>query len=161
MKPLLVSAWAAVALALGCSADTAADPSIDGGHHDPPATDAPAASCSDAGTGTFLPCDVEAIIAVKCRRCHDEAAALQSCLAQNTCLRAPFPLKTWGDTRRNLGGGARVVDFIGKVIESGSMPYQTESIMPPVEKLTAAEKATLLRWANACAPAGTMACGVP
>jgi hypothetical protein len=147
MKPLLVSAWvAAASLALACSADTITDLPGDGGHHDPPAPDAPPANCPDAGAGAFLPCDVEAIISVKCRRCHDEAAALQSCLAQNTCLRAPFPLKSWGDTRRDLGGGARVVDFLGKVIESGSMPYQT------------AEKETLLRWANACAPAGTAAC---
>jgi hypothetical protein len=115
-------------------------------------------NCSDAGAGAFLPCDVEAIVAVKCRRCHDEPAALESCLAQNTCMRAPFPLKTWADTRRNLGGGARVVDFLAKVIESGAMPYQTDSIKPPVEKLTAAEKATLVNWANACAPAVSAAC---
>jgi hypothetical protein len=73
-------------------------------------------------------------------------------------LRAPFPLKVWADTRRNLGGGARVVDFLAKVIESGEMPYRTDSIKPPVETLTAAEKSTLVTWANACAPGVPTAC---
>lgn len=73
-------------------------------------------------------------------------------------MRAPFPLATWADTRTDLGGGARVVDLLAKVIESDEMPYQSDSIQPPVEKLTAAEKATLVSWAKACAPGATTAC---
>jgi hypothetical protein len=160
MKPLLAWLWAAVSAGvLACSADPVGDPPTDGGHHvTPPAHDASPASCTDAGVGAFLPCDVEPIVAAKCRRCHDEPAALESCLAASSCLRAPFPLKVWADTRRNLGGGARVVDFLAKVIESGEMPYRTDSIKPPVETLTAAEKSTLVTWANACAPGAATAC---
>src|ERR1700753_657986 len=76
-------------------------------HHD-----AAPASCPDAGAGTYFPCDVGSIIHAKCQRCHDTMDALQPCLADNSCLAGPFPLDTWSDTRRNLGGGTRVVDLI-------------------------------------------------
>ena len=59
---------------------------------------------------------------------------------------------------RSLGGGVRVIDLLARVIESGEMPYQSDSIKPPVEKLTADEKATLVSWAKACAPGVGMAC---
>ncbi len=115
-------------------------------------------SCADAGAGTSFPCDVAPIIKSKCQRCHDTPQALTMCLAQNSCVQAPFPLTTWADTRHALGPNARVIDFLATVIETDVMPYQTDAISPPVEKLTPAEKTTLLNWAKSCAPASATAC---
>ena len=158
MKPLRAVLWvAACSWAVACGAERTSGLPVDPGHGmNPP--DAGPVSCSNTSAGAFLPCDVEAIVAVKCRRCHDEPAALEPCLAQSSCLRAPFPLATPADTRRDLGGGTRVIDLLAKVIESGEMPYQSDSIQPPVEKLTAAEKTALVSWAKACAPGVDTAC---
>jgi uncharacterized membrane protein len=120
--------------------------------------DAGPMTCSDAGTGTNFPCNVAPIIKNKCQRCHDTQTALTACLAANSCVQGPFPLTTWADTRRHLGPTSRVIDFMASVIETDVMPYQTDAISPPVEKLTADEKATLLSWAKSCAPASATAC---
>jgi hypothetical protein len=120
--------------------------------------DGTVAGCADAGAGTFIPCDVERVIAVKCRRCHDRPAALTDCLAKNSCVQAPFPLDTWADTRHPVGGGKRVVDYIAGVIERDEMPFKTDSIQPPVEALTDDEKATILAWAHDCAPPASTGC---
>ena len=88
-------------------------------------------SCADAGAGTSFPCDVAPIIKSKCQRCHDTPQALTMCLAQNSCVQAPFPLTTWADTRHALGPNARVIDFLATVIETDVMPYQTDAISPP------------------------------
>ena len=139
-----------------CSTDTGG--SADAGK---PMTDAAPLTCSDAGGGTDFPCDVAPIITAKCQRCHDERDVLSACVMQNTCLAGPFPLRTWSDTRRNVADGlegGRVVDYLETAIEKDVMPYQTDAIQPPVEKLTKEEKATLLAWAQACAPAATGPC---
>jgi hypothetical protein len=154
----LASAFGLLVLSvvIGCNGAGGPSPTPDGSvpTHIP---DGGMASCADAGTGTFFPCDVERVIAVKCRRCHDHPAVLAGCLAQKSCYQAPFPLVTWSDTRRALGD-KRVVDYLAGVIERDEMPFKTESIQPPVEPLTADEKSTILAWARACAPAAAMGC---
>ncbi|HEX4335537.1 MAG TPA: hypothetical protein VH062_06455 [Polyangiaceae bacterium] len=122
-----------------------------------PMKDSGPVSCSDAGAGTNFPCDVGAIIQSKCQRCHDTEQALTACLAANSCAQGPFPLTTWSDTRRPFAT-SRVVDFLAEVIESGTMPLQSNAISPPVETLTADEKTTLLDWIHSCAPASATAC---
>jgi hypothetical protein len=76
----------------------------------------------------------------------------------HTCEAGPFPLLVWSDTRRDLGG-FRPVDMIATAVSSGIMPFQSTRVSPPVEKLTDAEKKTLIQWAQACAPPGSTACG--
>jgi len=119
--------------------------------------------CADAAPeGTtaneFFPCDVDAVLEHKCRRCHNAPDVVAKCVAAGTCANAPFPLLKWGDTRRDLGG-ARPIDFLYDAVESGSMPCSfCKDVSPPVEPLTAAEKRTILDWALACAPPGSAAC---
>jgi hypothetical protein len=146
---------AVVALvAIACNSPSSDEP--DGGKK--PVADARAVSCSDAGGGMYFPCDVGPIIHAKCQRCHDRPEALQSCVANDSCAEGPFPLATWSDTRRSFGDGERVVDLLEGVIARGEMPYVIDSIQPPVQTLTADEKATLLAWTRSCAPAVATPC---
>jgi hypothetical protein len=153
----LALAVVSLCVTIGCNGSSTSGSREEAGvsHRHP---DGSVVSCADAGVGNFLPCDVERVVAVKCRRCHDRAAALTSCLAKNACIQAPFPLDNWSDTRHAIGGGKRVVDYIAGVIERDEMPFKTDSIQPPVESLTADEKSTILDWARACAPASATGC---
>jgi hypothetical protein len=145
-----------VTLLVGCgSSSTTGKPDAGTSRPHP---DGAVMSCADSGAGNFLPCDVERVISVKCRRCHDRPAALTDCLANKACIEAPFPLENWSDTRHAIGGGKRVVDYIQGVIERDEMPFKTDSIQPPVEPLTPEEKSTILDWARACAPAAATGC---
>jgi hypothetical protein len=122
----------------------------------------PAPNCADAApegsSGDFFPCEIERIIVSKCQRCHNSEAVLGDCAKQKTCEPGPFPLLTWGDTRRDIGG-IRPVDRMPVVIASGYMPYQSMTLTTPVEKLTPAEKTALLQWLSACAPPAVAGCG--
>jgi hypothetical protein len=105
----------------------------------------------------FLPCNVEAVLRAKCQRCHNSKAVLDRCYPAKTCVRGPFPLLTWSDTHA-LQGSTPTFELMRRAVESGLMPFQTTDISPPVEPLDAEEKATLINWAKACAPAGSKAC---
>jgi hypothetical protein len=87
-----------------------------------------------------LPCDVDDVLAKKCRRCHTTPARHN----------APFELYTWDDTRRDRLGHPLYV-HIGRVVETGYMPLPIPAI-PPVERLTAEEKRILVDWVDAGAP---------
>lgn len=104
-----------------------------------------------------LPCDVEAVLAKKCQRCHNSKAHLDVCYPAKTCLRGPFPLLTWSDTHEDYGGKP-VFERMRDAVESDYMPFKTTMISPPVEPLTTAEKSTLIAWTKSCAPPGTVAC---
>lgn len=161
--PVLLSRGLVVLACLlpGCATDAGGPADAGKPVSDSGKTDAGPLRCSDAGGGTDFPCDIAPIIQAKCQRCHDEPDALMTCVMQDTCLAGPFPLRTWSDTRRNIAAGlegGRVVDYLESVIEKDVMPYQTDAIQPPVEKLTKEEKATLLKWVRACAPAATGPC---
>lgn len=87
-----------------------------------------------------LPCDVDDVLARKCRRCHTTPARHN----------APFELYTWDDTRKVRLDKPLYVD-IGRVVDSGYMPLGIEAD-PPVERLTPEEKKSLLDWVDAGAP---------
>jgi hypothetical protein len=108
----------------------------------------------------FLPCDVEAVLRDKCQRCHNSAAALDRCFPAKTCLRGPFPLLTWSDTHE-LQGTTPTFELMEHAVSTDFMPFKTTGISPPVEPLTALEKATLINWTKACAPAVSTACPRP
>lgn len=145
---LRLSVLFAVLAALGCSSGDSAKP----------------AGCEalavDAGQDVF-PCDVDAVLEAKCRRCHASAAVLDVCVPAKTCARAPFPLLVWSDTRRDMGDGRVVYEHMIDVVRTDFMPLQDPSLQPPVEKLTDAEKRTLLDWLEAGAPAGQCQCSTP
>jgi hypothetical protein len=94
-----------------------------------------------------FPCEVEAVLKAKCHRCHQDPQ-------QNG---APFPLLTWENTQ---------VDYFGKpiyqrmesVVSSDFMPFTSLALNPPVEPLTADEKATLLDWLVCAIPADGAVC---
>jgi hypothetical protein len=81
-----------------------------------------------------LPEAVDDVLAAKCRRCHSVPPRHS----------APFPLDTWSDTR-GKHHGQPIYERIGKVVESGFMPMMIPA-NPPVERLTDAEKQTLVAW---------------
>ncbi len=87
-----------------------------------------------------LPCDIDVILEAKCRRCHTEPQ-------ENS---APFPLLTWEDTRAEYIGKPIYVRM-QNAVETEFMPLTALQLDPPVEKLTAAEKDTLLAWLADCA----------
>jgi hypothetical protein len=89
-----------------------------------------------------LPCDVDEVLARKCRRCH----------TQPPRHNAPLQLLRWEDTQADRGG-VPVFRHLGRVVASGFMPYPIMA-NPPVERLTDAEKKTLLDWVAAGGPRG-------
>jgi hypothetical protein len=116
--------------------------------------------CSQAAPDAaprFLPCDVEAVLRAKCQRCHNSTAVLDVCYPAGTCLRGPFPLLTWSDTHQ-LRGATPTYELMRQAVQDGFMPFTTANVSPPVALLESDEKATLINWANACAPAGSRAC---
>ncbi len=89
-----------------------------------------------------LPCDVEAVLKAKCRRCHGEPRRHS----------APFFLLRWDDfqfVHRN----EPLYVHVAKVVRSGFMPYRIPA-NPPVEPLTEAEKKVLIDWSEAGGPRG-------
>jgi hypothetical protein len=90
----------------------------------------------DAG----LPCDVDDVLARKCRRCHTNPPRHN----------APFELYTWNDTQQDRIGKPLYV-HIGRVVDTGYMPLALPT-NPPVERLTPEEKKVLLDWVDAGAP---------
>jgi uncharacterized membrane protein len=96
-----------------------------------------------------IPCEVEAVLAAKCQRCHGDPQ-------QNG---APFPLLTLEQVHLPYGSGPDAMPIythMATAVENGTMPYRAPSIMPPVEALTDEEKTILLDWLNAGAD-GVMA----
>jgi hypothetical protein len=90
-----------------------------------------------------LPCDVDDVLAKKCRRCH----------AIPPRHGAPFPLFTWTDLQATRSSQP-LYQVVARVVQTGFMPLPIPA-NPPVERLTEAEKKTLLDWAAAGAPRGS------
>jgi hypothetical protein len=90
-----------------------------------------------------LPCDVDEVLANKCRRCHGIPPRHS----------APFPLYTHEHLTMPRGS-EQIYEYVGRVVASGFMPYRIEA-NPPIELLTDAEKKTLLDWVGAGAPRGS------
>jgi len=82
------------------------------------------------------------VVRAKCQRCHGDPL-------KNG---APVPFLTYQDFLAPYGNsGSTYGEIAVRLVENGTMPYVVlndppTSLMPPVEPLTAAEKATLLGW---------------
>lgn len=87
-----------------------------------------------------LPCDVDQVFALKCRRCHTIP----------TRHGAPLVFLTWDDVQKDRAGDP-IYKVIGRVVRSGFMPYRVEA-NPPVEPLDESEKKIILDWVDAGAP---------
>lgn len=90
-----------------------------------------------------LPCDVDEVLANKCRRCHGIPPRHG----------APFPLYTH-EHLKMLRGTQPIYEIVARVVASGFMPYRIEA-NPPIESLSDTEKKTLLDWVGAGAPSGS------
>lgn len=90
-----------------------------------------------------LPCKLDDVFAAKCRRCHTIPARHG----------APLVFLTWDDTQQDRAG-QKVAQVIGRVVQSGFMPYRIEA-NPPVQPLTDEEKKIILDWVEAGAPRET------
>ena len=94
-----------------------------------------------------LPCDVDAVLAANCRKCH----------ASPPLFGSPMPLMTW----ENLHAAAPS-DASKKVYEMAlGRVANDDAPMPPVPnaRLSDADRKTLSDWAAAGAPRGTEDCG--
>jgi len=108
------------------SGETGGAPQIDGG--DPPGRTDPVPWC-----------DVHAVLACKCQRCHTDPQ-------QNG---APFPLLTYEDTQEPIGTGSRRWQRMRSAVALDFMPPTFfDDLVPPVEMLTEFEKATIIGWAD-------------
>jgi hypothetical protein len=87
-----------------------------------------------------FPCDVDAALKAKCRRCHTTPARHG----------APFALLTWEQTQEDFRG-TPISGHIARAVKSGFMPYRILT-NPPVESLTDAEKQAIVSWAESGAP---------
>jgi hypothetical protein len=87
-------------------------------------------------------CDALTVVRAKCQRCHGDPLANA----------APVPFLTFEDFSAPYGTSTQTYGEVAtRVVENDVMPYVAlndlpDPIMPPVEPLTAAEKATLLGW---------------
>ena len=87
-----------------------------------------------------LPCQVDAVFAAKCRRCHTIP----------TRHNAPLVFLRWDDLQQERGG-QRLPALIARAVRSNFMPFRTEA-NPPVLPLTDEEKQIILDWVDAGAP---------
>lgn len=83
-------------------------------------------------------CDVFAVLSCKCQRCHTDPP-------ENG---APFPLLAYEHTQAEYGGGQVWQALRGAIASDFMPPSFLPELMPPVEKLTDFEKATLIGWAD-------------
>jgi hypothetical protein len=109
----------------------------------------------DGGSGRTDPvpwCDVHAVLACKCQRCHTDPM-------QNS---APFPLLTYEDTQADYAGEPRW-QHMRRVVATDFMPPNFfPDLMPPVEMLTDYEKETIIGWADQGAEVlGSAECTAP
>jgi uncharacterized membrane protein len=93
-------------------------------------------------------CQVSGVLAAKCVRCH-VGEGLNG---------APFPLVTYDDTQVVDAPGVRWVRM-QEMVQVGAMPPLDAMVSPPVQPLTANEKAVLVEWFEAGAePVGGTDC---
>lgn len=89
-----------------------------------------------------IPCEVDRVLRDKCRRCH----TIPSRHA------APLALLTWDQVHAERHGQP-VYALMARAIRTDSMPFRIPA-NPPIERLTAQERKTLLDWLDRGAPRG-------
>jgi hypothetical protein len=102
--------------------------------------------------GAMFPCEVDAVLADKCRRCHQDPMVDG----------APFPLLEWKKTQE-VYSGKPIWQRMQAAVGSGYMPFCANlacanNYDPPVQPLTALQKKTLLDWLACPKPALGVGC---
>ena len=134
-------------IAAACSGTDAASPS------DPSQADAFGA---DGGKKVFktaadgpsgIPCDVDAILAANCRKCHSDPPQYG----------APMPLLTWDNLHAAAPSDAskHVYEMAAQKIADDAEPMPP----PPNARLSASDRSVVTAWAAAGAPKSTATCG--
>jgi hypothetical protein len=138
MLRLLYGASLALLLSIGCSSDAKLE-RRGGPLPDPEGNDA----AGGADSGPPIPfCAALTVIRAKCQRCHQDPP-------QNG---APAPFLTYADTQAQyFNTEFKYSDLMLDDVAKDFMPLVAlndppTNLMPPVEPLTADEKATLLGW---------------
>lgn len=96
----------------------------------------------EGGDGPIAFCAALKVVRAKCQRCHGDPLTNA----------APVPFLTYDDFNAPYGTSTQTYGEVAvRVVEADIMPYVAlneppDPIMPPVQPLTAAEKATLLGW---------------
>jgi hypothetical protein len=142
----------ALATSSGCASS---DPTLERRGGPLPDGSAGAPGCvPDAGPAIPF-CDALTVIRDKCQRCHGDPVDKG----------APVSFLTYEDTQRQyFKTDKKWWEVMTQAVRNDFMPYVAlnnppTSLMPPVEPLTADEKATLLGWLNQCAkPEGGTDC---
>jgi hypothetical protein len=133
-------------LVLGFAIACAEDPEVEreGGPFPPDPSGKGGSDPGAGGNGPAVPfCAAFEVVVAKCQRCH----------ADPPKFGAPVPFIEIDDFHRPYGSSDSREYYQAAIdqVESDLMPYTAlndppTSVMPPVEALTSAEKATLLGW---------------
>jgi hypothetical protein len=124
----------------GCSATNGAAPGSSGGA----GTIAPVGP--DGVTGA-LPCDVDAVLAANCRKCHDASPKYGAPMSLVTADDLHAPAKS--------NPARRVYELVPERIADDNNPMP----QPPNARLSDGDRATLTSWAGIGAPAAAAKCG--
>ena len=135
-----VRAWAVLIYTTALALAACSDPSA----NDASPPGAPTSTVDSGAPADSEWCAVDLVLSHKCRRCHQDPP-------KNG---APFSLLTYADTQLVDGRGKPRFVRMADAVSSGYMPAQFVALDPPVEALTAEERATLLGWCEAGAPPG-------
>lgn len=129
-----------LAFSTACGSD---DPDLERhGGPIPDPSDGGAAGSETGNGGAIAFCDALTVVRAKCQRCHGDPLTNA----------APVPFITYEDFFAPYGMSTQTYgDVAVRVVGNDVMPYVAlndgpNPIMPPVEPLTANEKATLLGW---------------
>lgn len=149
-RPLLLLVAALLTTSSGC---TEHDPEID---RVGPPYDAGTLNCDlPSKPGAQFPCEVDAILQARCRRCHQEPQ-------KNG---APFPLLKWEHTQADYGGP--IYEAMYRAIKTNFMPYCAEGTscagtvkdgLGPVIPLSEEQKKTMLDWLVCPQPVFNVTC---
>lgn len=140
---VVVTGAGALALASACGGSNAAD---DPPGNDPGAEGGAGPTDGPEGVAGNLPCDVDAVLAANCRKCHSAPPQFGS----------PMPLVTVADLHAAAKSdpARKVYELVVERIADDVKPMPER----PNPRLSEADRATLTAWVAAGAPAGTAEC---
>lgn len=133
MKKLLV--FLSLCLVVSCEKTTPPATETAAPAPDAPQPATPLAWLGRTSANSGLPCAVEGVLSQSCRRCHWDPQ-------END---APFPLRTWEDTRA-VRSGKEIHVLMMQMVDADLMPPLDALVEPKVEPLTAQQKTVLLDW---------------
>lgn len=132
---------------LGCANGVTGIDTPDESPEDPAHVGVAGASAVDE-PGSALWCLARGVLEAKCQRCHGDP----------TERGAPFSLVSFDDTQLTNNRGKPRFELIAEAVSSELMPPLYLKLDPPVAALDELERANLLAWCEAGAPAPDVSC---